>query len=153
MYYRTPYNREWKKKQGPEYNVWSAMKDRCLNPKCKHFHNYGGRGINVCKRWLKYSNFIKDMGHRPSSKHTLERIDNDGHYEPKNCRWVTRKIQTRNMRRNVLVKHNGKEQCLMDWSIETGINYFTLRSRRRNGRPLFAPITPWIENLRSKSNG
>lgn len=147
---KTAYTREWKKKQGPEYNVWSAMKDRCLNPNCSHYKNYGGRGITVCDRWLRYANFIADMGHRPSSKYTLERIDNDGNYEPQNCRWVTRGAQARNMRSNVLIEHNGKKQCLMDWSKETGISYFTLRSRIRYGVPLFGPVIYCRERLRDE---
>lgn len=142
---------EWKKaNRGPEYNVWSEMKNRCFNPNSRIWKHYGGRGITVCERWLKYANFIEDMGNRPTSKHTLDRINNDGNYELGNCRWATRDVQSRNTSRNILIKHNGKEQCLMDWSKELGINYFTLRTRRRLGTDLFAPITPYIENLRRR---
>ncbi len=139
---------DWKKAQGPEYNIWSAMKDRCFNKSNRFWPHYGGRGIAVCQRWLKFTNFIEDMGRRPTPKHTLDRIDNDADYGPENCRWTTRDIQARNRTNNVLIKHDGKEQCLMDWSIETGIAYETLRTRIRLDRPLFDPITPHIENLR-----
>lgn len=74
-----------------EYRSWSAMKARCLNAKNKYYYNYGGRGIKICKRWINgFENFIQDMGPKPSSKHSLERINNNRGYTPKNCKWATR---------------------------------------------------------------
>lgn len=81
------------------YSVWSSMRARCENTKHIAFKNYGGRGIKVCKRWLKFENFFADMGERPTIKHSLDRRNNDGNYEPGNCRWATAKEQYHNSRR------------------------------------------------------
>jgi len=82
-----------------EYGIWSDMKKRCFNSKYKEFHYYGGRGIKVCDRWKNsFLSFYKDMGPRPSDKHSIDRIDVNGDYESKNCEWVTSEIQSRNTR-------------------------------------------------------
>ena len=80
----------------PEYEAWYGIRSRCANTSRHNYARYGGRGIRVCERWMKFENFLADMGQRPSAAHSLDRIDNDGNYEPTNCRWATRQEQQRN---------------------------------------------------------
>lgn len=80
----------------PEYRSWQMMKNRCLNPNARDYAYYGGKGITVCKRWLKFDSFLEDMGRRPSEFYTLDRINPDKGYSKQNCRWATRKEQSRN---------------------------------------------------------
>jgi hypothetical protein len=82
-----------------EYRCWISMKTRCLNPNTEDFKHYGGRGITICEKWLNsYEAFLADMGRRPTSKHSIDRVDVNGHYEPGNCRWATAGEQRRNQR-------------------------------------------------------
>lgn len=82
-----------------EYRAWQGMKTRCYTKSVMNYKNYGGRGIKVCDRWLdSVEHFVHDMGKRPSSDFSIDRIDNDGNYEPNNCRWATRKQQMQNTR-------------------------------------------------------
>jgi hypothetical protein len=83
--------------RSPEYSAWQGMRSRCFNPAATGFVHYGARGITVCERWRNsFENFLADMGRRPSARHSLDRIDNDGDYEPGNVRWATQAEQTAN---------------------------------------------------------
>lgn len=102
---------------------WHAMVKRCHDPENREFHNYGGRGIIVCDRWrFDIRSFAADMGEPPTSKHSLERIDVNGNYEPSNCRWATSFDQTRNMRRNRTITIGGITRCVADWCAAIGIS-------------------------------
>jgi hypothetical protein len=81
-----------------EWHIWCAMRQRCDNPRNPSYSAYGGRGITVCDSWRTFANFFADMGERPSLKHTLDRINNNGNYEPTNCRWATYAEQNSNQR-------------------------------------------------------
>lgn len=128
-----------------EYGIWKAIRHRCENPKAAGYHRYGGRGICVCKRWHNFTLFFADMGPRPSPKHSLDRYpDQNGNYEPGNCRWATRFEQQRNMRNNRLLTFNGETLCLSAWAERVGIHRTTLQYRMLLGwsaeRVLTAPL-------------
>ena len=118
------------------YQSWIGMRQRCHNPNAWNYGNYGGRGIQVCERWLEsFENFFADMGERPSKQHSLGRINNDGGYSPDNCRWATQREQTYNTSANTLITYAGKTLNLLDWSRPTGISVKLLRSRCDQGLP------------------
>lgn len=94
----------------PEYRAWYQMVYRCTNPKFPQWKDYGGRGIKVCDAWrYSFTTFLKDVGPKPSSKHSIDRIDNEGNYEPGNVRWATRKEQNSNQRRSP--KYRAQEEA------------------------------------------
>ncbi len=115
-------------KQSTTYVSWSNMIRRCGDRSCLAYHNYGGRGIRVCKRWRNFLNFLKDMGESPS-QHQIDRINNNKGYYKENCRWVTARINSRNRRNNHLITHKGKTQCIVDWASECDIKRSTLWAR------------------------
>lgn len=127
------YTKHGQSKKSPEYFVWVTMRQRCFNPRERHYENYGGRGITVCPEWSDYAVFLRDMGLRPSSKHSIERKDNDGPYAPWNCRWATRAEQNNNKRTSRRVMFRGREQTITEWSIELGWNESVLRGRLNSG--------------------
>lgn len=98
-----------------EYRIWMLMRQRCNNPKSTSYPWYGARGIQVCERWDSYAAFLDDVGRAPSSEHQLDRIDNNGHYEPGNVRWTVKVTQARNMRSNRLIEIDGVTRCLAEW--------------------------------------
>ncbi len=118
--------------KSPEYVAWSNMRQRCSNANAVAYPDYGGRGIRVCDRWQVFENFIDDMGKRPPGM-TIERKNNDGHYEPSNCVWATRMEQTRNTRRSCLITFNGETKCLSDWAATLGLDRERIRGRLRLG--------------------
>jgi hypothetical protein len=129
------HRKEWLKMH-PVYHCYDAMRKRCLNPKHKYYKYYGGRGITICTRWLGnggYANFEADMGPRPTPKHTVERLNNEKGYGPKNCIWATMKAQSRHRRNSVIVTLGGRSQVASDWAKELGISPPAFHNRLRNG--------------------
>ncbi len=121
-------------KPSPEYRTWSRMFARCYNPKTSSHANYGGRGITVCERWKDFATFLADMGPRPTPLHQIDRFpNNDGNYEPGNCRWATKSQQMRNTRMTIFLTHNGETLCLSEWAERIGISQDTLRRRKYSG--------------------
>lgn len=114
------------------YRVWAHMKARCHNPKSSVYRYYGGRGVVVCERWQGkegFANFLADMGPRPSSAHSIDRIDVNGNYEPGNCRWATKQEQMRNKRSNVTLTFRGETRCAAEWAELLGISYAAIVQR------------------------
>lgn len=110
------------------YNCWNKMKQRCLNPKNPAYPRYGGKGITICPQWLQFEHFFADMGIQPPGL-SLDRIDNNGNYEPENCRWATPREQVINRHTTRYITYNGITQCLEDWAITLGIAGCTLSAR------------------------
>lgn len=120
----------------PEYSVWAAMVQRCINPNHPAFQHYGARGITVCKRWLQFKNFITDMGQRPSKLYSLERVNNNESYCIGNCRWATKTEQQRNRRDVRLIAFKGQNCCLAEWAVKLRVPYTTLFNRLKRGWPV-----------------
>ncbi len=119
------------------------MKQRCLNKRATNYSNYGGRGITICQRWIdSFKNFISDMGRRPTSKHSIERKNNNIGYSKRNCIWALRKVQNNNRRDNRIIRYKGQLKTLAQWSSIVGINYETLRNRLISQSPEVAFSTP-----------
>lgn len=121
-----------------EYRAWINMKSRCYTPSSTGFENYGGRGITVCDRWRdSFDAFYADMGPRPTAKHSIDRRDVNGSYEPGNCRWATMVQQARNTRKNRKVG----DGVLVEAIQKSGLKTSTVASRLRRGWPIEAALT------------
>ncbi len=120
-------------KRHSDYGVWLHMRDRCNNPRFEDYKNYGGRGITVCERWNDFTAFLADMGPRPSPKHSIDRICNDGNYEPGNCRWATKIEQVNNTRQNHIVEFDGRTMNITQWSADTGLASWVITKRLKLG--------------------
>jgi hypothetical protein len=119
-----------------------AMVQRCCNPKHKNFRHYGGRGITVCDRWrTNFEVFLEDMGPRPSAKHSIERKDNNGNYEPGNCVWATQREQSRNKRTNRLVEFGGQTLCVEEWAAKLGLTSKAIHHRLDRGWSIDKALT------------
>lgn len=123
------------RKRADLYATWSGMRSRCLNPRNKRWRRYGGRGITICERWNSFEAFQADMGPRPSPDHTIEREDNDGPYSPENCRWATRREQSRNRACNRFVEIEGQTYRAIDLARITGRRLDTIMKRVARGLP------------------
>ena len=123
-----------------EFKTWASLKGRCLNPANPKYPRYGGRGIKVCDRWIDdFQAFLADMGRKPSPLHSIDRIDNDGDYEPSNCHWATIETQTRNRSTTRHVTIGGETLCVRDWASRLGVNrktfYDMCRATHSGGAP------------------
>ena len=130
----------------PEFVAWKNMRNRCYDPTSISYPNYGGRGITVCERWRdSFENFYSDMGPKPSPKHSIDRKDNNGNYEPNNCRWSTKKEQALNKRNTVLgVLSDGSRVTVEEAAGILGLNENTIRTRIHLGIPLTLPVIKQI---------
>jgi hypothetical protein len=124
-----------------EYFAWNNMLRRCEEPDHPEFKNYGARGIAVCDAWHSFEAFFADVGARPSSAHSLDRIDNNGPYNPSNCRWATAQQQSDNRRSNQLLTLHGRTMTITKWAKEVGVNPTTIKQRLRCGWPLQRALT------------
>ena len=130
-------------KQTRLYAIWAGMKRRCLNHNVKAYHRYGGRGIKVCAEWMKFEPF-RDWAtaNGYADKLSIDRIDNDGNYEPGNCRWITQKVQCQNTRSNRLITFNGVAKSIAEWAEITGIKAATISARiKRHHWPIEKALT------------
>lgn len=135
MKYRTP------KERLPEYPIWLAMRQRCNNQNNKKYPRYGGRGIKICQRWNDFWLFLKDMSQRPSSDYSIERVNNDGNYEPDNCIWKLKNQQQWNTSKTTFLTYKGVTKSLGEWAYDIGIPSRTLYHRLYRGRTLDEAMT------------
>lgn len=136
------------------YNTWTGMRERCHNPRNQMFPRYGGRGIKVCERWMKFSNFLADMGPKPPGGRavSIDRIDNNGDYEPENCRWTTAKQQARNRSNNTFLSLDELTMTQGEWELRLGLSKGTIYHRIKAGWSLERALTaPKIIGTRKRN--
>jgi hypothetical protein len=131
------------------YGVWTVMRDRCNNPDNPSYHNYGGRGIQVCERWESFTDFLADMGERPQG-YEIDRIDNNGNYEPANCRWLSKQKNLNNKRTNRFLELRGETHTIAEWSRITGLSWLTIRQRLRYGWTVERTLTEPLKSTQFK---
>lgn len=135
------------------YTIWACMKNRCSCSNNTHFNCYGGRGIKVCDEWKDFENFqIWAVNNGYGENLTLDRIDNDGNYEPSNCRWVTRKEQSFNRRTNHIIEFNGEQRPLGQWAEIFGIHPRTIKDRLGYGWSVEKALTQPPRRKRNKED-
>jgi hypothetical protein len=143
-------------KASPEYGAWDAARRRCTNPSDRSYARYGGRGIDMCNRWVSgegdtppFECFIADMGLRPSPAHSLDRTNNSQGYSPENCRWATCKQQGRNRRTTIMLFWRGRQITAPEIVEITGLKYVTVKARLRMGWPIdrimSEPAHPYVK--------
>lgn len=135
------------RKDKREYSIWKAMRNRCNNKNCSSYPNYGGRGINVCKRWDDFNLFYSDMGISPHG-FTIERINNNDNYNPSNCKWASRKEQANNKRNNRIIVINGISKTLTEWAEYANIGIGAIKWRLKHGFPAEDLIKPKHQIIR-----
>jgi len=125
-----------------EYNIWAHIKHRCFNEKNGSYASYGGRGITMCDSWKNsFEQFLKDVGRRPSNLYSIDRINNDGNYEPGNVRWATRLVQQNNTRFNKLITFQGEVKTASQWTRQYGLTPSTLKHRLNRGWDIESALT------------
>jgi|ERR1035437_1728445 hypothetical protein len=140
------------KQRTHEFSCWIHMRNRCSNPKHKNWHRYGGRGITVCDDWENsYEDFFDHIGPAPSRKHSIERIDTDGNYEPGNVCWATQKEQANNMHTNRKIEFKGETKNLSQWADIYNISPSVVRSRLVIGWDIGRALTEPLRIRKSRS--
>ena len=119
------------------YSTWSSIKKRCYNFNQSNYERYGARGIKVCDKWVEsFENFLEDMGEPPTAEHSIDRINNNGDYEPSNCKWSSVEEQANNKRNSIIITFNNKKQTLAQWCRELNLNYKSTYKKVRNNKSI-----------------
>jgi hypothetical protein len=143
-----------------EYRAWLNMRERCAGPGSRHYYLYGARGITICTRWLDgadgargFECFLADMGPKPGPKHSLDRINGCGNYEPGNCRWATPHEQANNLRTNLLITVDGQTRTAAEWSRAIGVSRSSVYQAVRSAEGVEAYISKRLHRVTRSSAG